>query len=131
MKLRFFKINRRADSSLMDSVIFIVLNLAFAVGIILFLSKAGSGILIYEQAYAKQIALILDDARENTTLVLNIKEGVEIAKKNGKFDNLVSINDKNEVIVSLSKKGGYRYKFFSDLEVTTKLEGDYLTIIIK
>ena len=103
---------------LLENVIFIILNLAFLAILILFLFKQGSGAIVLEQSYAKNIALLIDSAKPITEMKLNMKEGIELAEKNGlSREDIVKING-NIVTVKLSEKGGYDYSFFNDVDVS-------------
>jgi len=115
--------NKRANI-LEGNIIFIVLNVVFLAILILFLFKQGAGAVILEQAYAKQIALLIDSAEPGMVLKLNMKKVIEVAEKNKIVpDNLVSISD-NIVQVKLSERGGYSYSFFNDVKVTLRYEED-------
>ncbi len=122
--------NKKADTIVLETIIFIVLNLIFFVAMLWFVYGSGKGAFIYEQVYAKQIALLIDDAKPNMTLGLNIEKGIEIAEENGKsVEKIVSIDDKEKkVIVSLSDKGGYVFQYFSDYNIETRITENYLTI---
>ena len=132
MKLIFFKKNKRGDNPLPEQIMFISLNIIFFGAMLAFIIKSGTGAYTYEEAYSKQIALLIDNAKQNTTIVLNINDGVNIAKKNGKSIDIVKIDkENNEVQVSLDNRGGYKFKFFNDINVNTSIDGGNLTLIIK
>lgn len=102
---------------LIENIIFIVLNLIFLTILILFLLKQGGGAIVLEQAYAKQIALLIDSAKPGTTIKLNMQDAKILAEKNNiNFRDVVKING-NIVKIKLSEKGGYTYSFFNDVEV--------------
>ena len=127
------KFNKKADTSILEQVIFFTLNIAVFVILIAFVIRSASGALVYEQAYSKQIALLLDQAKPGTTIVFDMRNGADIAKKAGKNIDQIVIIDKTtrEVSVALTNKGGYKYKYYSNLELSTKIDGGYLTIIAK
>ena len=103
---------------LVENIIFIILNLIFLAILILFLLKQGSGAIVLEQSYAKQIALLIDSAKPGMLIKLEMGQAKEFAEKNGiDFNEIVKIND-NVVIVKLSEKGGYEYSFFNDVDVS-------------
>lgn len=103
---------------LVENVIFIILNLLFLAIVILFLVKQGSGAILLEQSYAKNIALLIDSAKPVMELRLNMDKGIELAEKNGvSIDEIVQING-NIVKVKLSEEGGYEYSFFNNVDVT-------------
>ena len=111
--------NKKAESLIYPTVIFITLNIIFFSILLLFVFKSSTAAGIYEQAYAKQIALIIDEAKPGMSIFLNLEKGVEIAEKNKRpKDKIISIEN-NEVIVRLSNNGGYSYKYFSDYEISS------------
>ena len=88
--------------------------------IILFLAKQGSGAILLEQSYAKNIALLIDSSRPVTELRLNMEDAIEVAVKNNILTgDIVQIdNNANVVRIILSEEGGYEYSFFNDVDVT-------------
>ena len=120
---------------LIENIIFIILNLIFLSILILFLFKQGSGAIVLEQSYAKQIALLIDACPEpNPAVEINLymKKAKKLAEKNGiDFGDVVQIND-NLVLVQLSEKGGYSYSFFNDVKVNPYTDGEnYVFSIVK
>ena len=99
---------------LTENVIFLVLNLLFLSLLMVFLLRQGGGIIVLEQSYAKEIALIIDSARPGETLFLNMDDAMKKAEKIGEVEKneTVKIN-KNIVTVRLSEKSGYSYSFFN------------------
>jgi len=83
-----------------------------------FISASSTGATVYEQAYAKQVALLIDEAKPNMQILVDFEEGIKVAEKNKKTSDLVRVDSKtNQVIVNLGSKGGYGYKYFSDYDV--------------
>ncbi len=121
MKREWFcilKKNRRGESEnlLFPNIIFITLNIMFAMAMLAFVFRTSSGAVIYEQMYAKQIALLVQESEPLMIIKLNMEKGMKIAEKNGvAFEDVVRIND-NRVTVKLSGKGGYGYSFFNDFD---------------
>jgi hypothetical protein len=104
---------------LLENVIFIILNIAFIFILILFLSKQGSGAIVLEQSYAKNIALLIDSGKPVMEMKLNMQDAFDLAKDNGiSREDIVKI-DGNIVTVKLSSKGGYQYSFFNNVDVTS------------
>ena len=118
---------------LVENIIFIMLNFAFLSILILFLVKQGAGAIVLEQAYAKQIALLIDSAQPVMEIRLNMADAKELAEKNDLDFNskgqIVSITD-NIVTVKLSNKGGYSYSFFNDVEVNAYPDNEFYIFII-
>lgn len=125
--------NKKADYVVLETTIFIVLNIFFIALLLIFVYSSGKGAFIYEQIYAKQIALLIDNAEPEMTIGYSMEKGIEIAEKNGVVkDKIVSIDDKeNKVIVSLSGKGGNSFQYFSDYGIETKFVENNLEIKIK
>ena len=134
----FFMINKRGEI-LVENVLFIVLNIIFISLLIFFLFKQGSGAILLEQTYSKQIALMIDSAKPTMEIKLNMEKAQKIAEENKiDFNKVVSITG-NVVKVKLSQKGGYEYSFFNDVEAKAfpeiddqnKYTGNYIFTINK
>ena len=121
--------NKRGEI-LVENLIFIILNLAFVVIIVLFLLKQGSGAAALENSYSKQIALMLDSAKPDAIIKLNLEDLKEVSDKN-KFDfkEIVKI-DNNLVVVKLSEKGGQTYSFFNDISVNCYPDKEFYVFTI-
>ena len=126
--------NKKGDTLVFEIVIFIVLNLIFFVALFTFVWQSSKGALVYEQVYAKQIALLIDEAKSNTLIQVDLSDGARIAKSNKIDPNGIVSIDQNQkrVKVSLTGTGGYSFQYFNDypLEVTIVQEGK-LRIIVK
>ncbi len=109
---------KKRGTILFENVIFIILNLAFLTILVLFLLRQGSGIIVLEQSYAKNIALLIDEAKPITEMKLDMKDAMNLAEKNGiKREDIVKIEG-NIVTVKLSENNGYQYSFFNNVDVT-------------
>ncbi len=116
---------KKRGTILAENIIFIVLNLVFLTILIIFIAKQGSGAIVLEQSYAKQIALLVDSAKPVMIIELNMDKAQKLADKNEiDFNDVVKINEKNIVTVKLSDRGGYSYSFFNDVNVTAYPEGE-------
>jgi len=110
---------KKRGTILVENVIFIILNLLFLSILALFLIKQGSGIIMLEESYAKQIALLVDAAEPGMTLKINMDKAKKISDKNGiDFEEVVKINQ-NIVIIKLSPESGYSYAFFNNVDAGT------------
>lgn len=117
--------NRKAGKMLFPTVIFIVLNIMIFGILLVFVSRTFGGAVVYEQAYAKQIALLLDSAKPIMEIKLNMEEGMKLAEKNDiDFGEIVKIEN-NAVIVKLSRRGGYSHSFFNDVNVTASPDNGF------
>lgn len=126
MKKRF---NKKGEIVL-STVIFIVLNLIFFSMLIFFVLRASTGVGVYEQVDAKQIALLIDAAKPGMELRLDLAKEREMAVKNKQNpDNIVEIdNSEKKVIVSLASGKGYSYNYFMNYKVETEFEEDVLVM---
>lgn len=130
MKMRW---DKRAESISFETTIFIILNVVFVVLILIFVNSSGKGAFIYEEMYAKQIALLIDNAEPGMTLGLDIAKAVELAEENGvaREKTIVINKEEGRVEVSLSEKGGHSFEYFSDYDVDLSFTGDHLFMKIK
>lgn len=109
--------NKRGEI-LIENIIFITLNLIFLTILILFIARQGEGVIVLEQSYAKEIALMIDSAQPVMILQMDMKEGIELAKKNGIDKGDIVKRKGNIVTIKLSEKSGYSYSFFNDVDVS-------------
>lgn len=107
--------NKRGDHFAFKEIIFVVLNVVYFLMLALFVARASSGAYISEQFYAKQIGLLIDNAKPGTLISLDVTDGYNIAKKNN-VDNAFRIVD-DRVVVQMSGSRAYQYYFFNDVDV--------------
>lgn len=106
------------DDPLLQYIIYIVLTLIISSAIIVFVLRVAEGASFNEKIYAKNIALLIDDAKPGTTIIVDIEKGAKIAEKSN-FKPEIKIQE-NKVIVKLAptKPGFENYDtFFRDLHV--------------
>ena len=109
-------VNKRGNI-LTENVIFIALNFTFFAIMILFLTKQAGSAVLLEQAYAKQIALIIDSAKPGMEILIDIGDGAEADKEWFKKNFAKSVTlDGNIVHVKLTNGNGYSYSFFNDVK---------------
>lgn len=102
---------------LIENIVFIIINILFLSILVIFLVKQGSGAIVLEQTYAKEIAMVADAAKAPMLIKMDIEKGKKIAEENGiNFEDIVKIEG-NVVTVKLSEKGGYSYAFFNDVNL--------------
>jgi len=115
---------KKKGTILIENVVFIILNLLFLSVLVLFLVNQGSGAIVLEQTYAKQIAMLVDSAQPVMLIKIDMAKGKKLAEKNGiDFNNVVSISG-NIVTVKLSEGKGYTYAFFNDVDVSAYADED-------
>lgn len=130
MRMIFSSLDKKAENLIFPTVIFIILNAIFFGILLLFIFKSSGGALIYEQAYTKQIALLMDKAKPSTIIKLNMEKGKEIAEKNSiDEERIVEINH-NFVKVRLGNGGGYCFRYFSDYDINYYFDKEFLIIVI-
>jgi hypothetical protein len=101
---------------LTENLIFIILNIAFIAIILLFIFSQMESAAVLEERYAKQIALMVDEAKPGMVITLDMGKAIRKAEsEKWPTDSIVSIKD-NVVRVQLREKGGYSYSFFNDVE---------------
>jgi len=125
--------NKKADTMVLETTIFIILNLIFFVIVGTFAYNFGTKEFIYEQVYAKQIALLIDNAKPDMAILLDGKDLANLAKKNNKpLNEIISVDENTRTIkVNLKSSGGYSYRYFSDSKVNVSLNGNYLSIAVQ
>ena len=126
----------------MPELIWLIVALIFFSVFFFFIYKTVSGATIYEEVYAKKIALAIDASRPGTVVSLDVLKALEIARKNEIPEEsirggMVFVLDSNlhEVRVALTTNLGvlsyYSYNYFSDYPIEIKLVGDKLLIETK
>jgi len=104
-------------------IVFVVIVLVFIAAMFLFISRAGSQATLYEQAYAKKIALLIDGAKPGTTIELALFDAYQLAEKNNFEGTIVQIaNDARKVTVRLYDGGGYDFYYFNDVSVVWNID---------
>jgi len=126
---RFLKNKKGEESLIFSPIIFILINVLFFVMLLAFVFKSSSGALVYEQAYAKQIALLIDQAKPGMEIHIDFSEALKIAEDNKFFGEYVKIED-NQVVVKLADKGGYSFKHISNYKINPYFDKELLIITI-
>jgi hypothetical protein len=121
--------NKKGSEIIYPVVIFIVLNLVFSISIMSFVFKSSNGALVYEQSHAKEIFLILNQAKPDMKLSIDFSDALRIAKSNEYSGEIVNIKY-NEILVKLSDRGGYRMSYYGDYDVSYGFKEDKLIINI-
>jgi len=128
---------RGSESVLHGELIFIILNLVFFCVLIGFASLRSTDVYLYEQVYAKQIALLIDQSKPGTIITMDVSKAYEVARKNSRLplSGLFFVdNEKNQVRVQFSNKGtGYVFEYFTDAEIEFKdaVGREQLQVLIK
>jgi len=108
--------------------VFLVLNIAFFVILLMFIKMNDKAVI--EQKYAKEIALLIDEAKPSTTIYLDMEDAFKNSKL--KKEEIVKIDTKEKkVIVRLVDNGGYSQGYFSTAEIELKFYEQKLILIVK
>ena len=127
--------NKKGAEYLAKKIIFIILNILFVAAFLFFIGWKSSGAGVYEQIYAKQIALLIDQAKPGTEVTIDISKLYEAARKEEYYPEkgLVDISaEKKEVRVKLTSQGeGYILKYTNNAVVVWGENKHYETFYIK
>lgn len=105
-------------------IVFLVLLLAFIAVFFIFVKNNLNGSLIEEEIYAKKIALLLDGAQPNATILLDVSELNRLAVKSGEkedsFRKIIELDKKNNSVKISLRLGdkGYSHKYFTSYNVS-------------
>jgi len=106
------------ENLVIGNLVYLFFVLILVVGLFFFISRAGSQAPLFEQVYAKQIALLINKASPGMEFEIDIFKMREVARKNGYQGNMVYIdNARNFINVKLKNGEGYNYQFFNDVGV--------------
>jgi len=122
---------KRGSNILTENIIFIVLNLVFLAILMAFLISRMGNAAVLEEKYAKQIAMIIDAAKPEMEIYLDMENGIKDARENGISDLGIVTIQNNVVTVKLRDKGGYSYSFFNDVDVENIYPIDNKNVRIK
>ncbi len=110
-------------ANIKEVVIYTVLAIAVFTVVYLFVSRTGSQASFWEQVYAKEIALLIDKAEPGMEIFLDVSDWYEKARKNKFNGDIVNVNnDENEVVIKLAEGGGYKFNYFSKVNVVWEVE---------
>lgn len=103
----------------MENLMFLILNMLFCVILFVFIVSSTSGEAVLRQKYAKEIALMIDEAKPGTTIYIDASELIDrYGKEQGigiKIDE-----DTRKVIANFTGHRAYAFNYFTDAHV--KLE---------
>jgi len=114
---------RGIGGPLMDNLVYILFVVVFLMMMFLGVARAGSSSTLYEQVYAKQIALVIDKAEPGIEVELDIYDLYNFARKNKFNGEVVKIdNSKNKVSVKVVDGEGYDFYYFKDINIVWNLD---------
>jgi len=111
--------NKKGVKVLYSALIFTILNVIFIAMLFGFIFIRSNDVSLPQQAYAKQIGLLIDSAKPGTTLEIDIIEILRLAEKfNYDLENSVFINEEeNEIKVQVTKNNAYIFKYYNGNEL--------------
>ncbi len=107
------------DNILMENMIYLLIFILFFMLMFYFVSANNNRASFWEDFYAKEIALLIDNSEPGTSFSVDVSELSRVAIKN-KIDvgRLISVNNlKNTIIVSTRHGEGTSFGFFNDVDV--------------
>ena len=124
--------NKKGMWALQENAIFLILNAIFFTILLSFAIMNLNGEAVHEQAYAKQIALMLDNAQEGMTFSVDISELQTYAKKNNFQGNIIDIDESKGMIkVKVSDGRAYNYFYFTNYKIQNSVRGSTLQIKVE
>ena len=125
----------KVGDSFVGILITVSVTIVFFVVCFLFLSRASGGVVVYEQAYAKQISLMIDKAKPGMEFEIDFSEGIEIAEKNrnkelSNSEKKSLIQIKNNIVAVSLTSGSYSSVFFTNYDLDYYFEGDILILSV-
>lgn len=110
--------NKKAQ--LLEELIYIIPSMVFFIMLFYLVGNYSEGKPVYEQAYAKQIALTIDKAEPGTFISLYLGELVDKSGGKKAYEIVKIDNNEKKVFVSLGKYAGYSYNYFNDVKIEVK-----------
>lgn len=108
--------DKRGIQLVAGTVIFIVLNVTVIMILIYAIQGTSTRSPLYEEAYAKQIGLLIDASKPGTTINVDLTEIYQIAKNNEVNPEIVIDCVANEVYIKATQGNGYRFGYFTKLD---------------
>ncbi|NMB66905.1 hypothetical protein GYA25_02500 [Candidatus Woesearchaeota archaeon] len=106
-----------ANDLFLNNFVDIILDFIFFGVLILFLLNQYYKISFLELNYAKNIALLIDNAKPGMTITFDLSDAVKTAKANGvDINDMIKIQD-NKVLVTLARNKGSSYFFFNNVNI--------------
>lgn len=134
------RLNKKGEEdTFFSDLTFLLLTLIVFISLIFWIQKASTKTLGYEEALAKQIALMIDSSEPGEEIAIDVTKFFEVAKKNKMTEqnfknNFIYINPQSQtVLIKLADKGGYEYPYFKQyhLLMEVKISEKEATLSIK
>jgi len=108
-----------ANDLFLSNFVDVMLNLIFFGILILFLLNQSYKISFLELNYAKNIALLIDNAKPKMVILFDLSEAIKTAKANGinlDVNKIITIQD-NTIFVQLVNNKISSYSFFNNINI--------------
>lgn len=116
--------NKRASENILSEIVLIVASIIIFSILLIFISKAVTSSLFYEELYAKKIGLSIEASVPGTVLEFDISEPYRISKLNKLFGNSFEESFRREffyfnetdqsVRIKMATTGGFVFKLMSN-----------------
>ncbi len=115
-----------------DNIVFLILTLIFVSSLYLVISKNSDRDFFYLKSFSKEIALLIDNAYPNETIVLDGRTFFDISdKKNILPENILKVdNDKNEIVLVFGEVNS-KIPFFTNYNVSLYFNNVRKEVILK
>ncbi len=124
--------NRRAETSLIELVVFIILIVVFTVGIGFYVVYHGSYTAFYEKLLSQEFALVIDAMEPAMDVSIDITRLYNLATKNRYAGEFIFINNSDHtVFVRLNSDSGYSYTFFNDQHIVWNIDGEKRLLLLR
>ena len=124
--------NTKGVDLLNENIVFLILILIFVGALFIHVSRAGSQAALYEQVYAKKIALLIDKAKPGMDIELELFDAFRLARKNKFQGTIVTIdNALQKVNVRLYDAQGYDFYYVNDVAVAWNVDTEQRLLILK
>src|SRR3989338_9073432 len=107
--------NKRGLSLLQSTIVFLLLNAVFFGTLFIVVDRESTTAPIFEEAYAKQTALLIDRAKAGTTNEIDISELMVVAKQKSRAPEVNLDCNSNTINVKVTNGKGYTQKYFTNL----------------
>jgi hypothetical protein len=116
---------------LMEAIVYIIPVLIFLSLFLFGIVRIGNNSALYEQIYAKELALLLDKVEPGMEIELDITRAYNLAAKHNFKGTIVNIdNAENKVTVKLAGGEGYSHYFFNDVDVVWNVDKEKRTLFL-
>jgi hypothetical protein len=127
--------NKKGDTVAYEVIIFVVLNVAFFAVMLIFIWRAGSGSAIFEQAYSKEIAMMISSAKPGMSYFFDMRQPIQIIKSEKWMSpalddakilqKIITIKpEENLVTATFITNGGHSFRYFTNYDVQVIPMGD-------